>query len=833
MGYNEGMIIVSLAIAIISLIALCWLLGKEGDTWFASELKLLVFFLVVFAAAASFEYFPIIVPIFVGVALAVTLLINHLPGLKRLISDKLFVWMQPRVPRISETERSVIDSGDLSWEKDLFCGNYRDDVYDQVPAGTLTNAEKKFLKEETEELCRICSPTALVENKGLPPAAFEYIKKNKFWGMIIPRAFGGLAFSATAQSAIIAKLASRSSALGVMVMVPNSLGPGELIMHYGTPKQKKDYLPRLASGEEIPCFALTSQEVGSDAGGLEDFGILTEKTVNGKKVLGFEMNFNKRYISLAPVATIIGVAFRAYDPKGLLHKAKKKSDATSTDVANAGDKNNSDDLGITCALIPRNAKGVTIGRRHNPLDVLFHNGPIQGKNVFVPLDDIIGGKEYVGKGWQMLIDCLSIGRGISLPSLANAGTQLTAFSSAFYTNMREQFNLPVAKFEGVAENLGKLAINSYVVQAISENASAMVANNLKPAIGSAMAKYAATNIMRESTTMAMDVHGGKTIMKGSKNYMDELYRSVPIGITVEGANILTRSMIIFGQGFLRCHPYLRGEAEAISSQDKDEFHKLLWQHYQHVTKIKARSYGASLSGGWTLYSGGGDLGKHHRRLATLSAQFAFIVEMALIFIGGDIKRREAISGRFADAWMAMQAGVAAIRKYENEGKPKEALPLLLAVLTQMESKTQAALIEIMDNFPANSYIRALIKTAKIVMFPFGNYYKSVSDKELLKLADNMADHDWVMKNLAPDLYLGDSPSNPLALLQEAYLLTGEFLELKKRVKKGGHSKEPFQSLEAYLAGLMKDKIITAKEKALWLKAHQKIQEVISVDDFAA
>ncbi len=828
------MIIVYLAITIICIIGLCWLLGKEGDNWFISELKMAGVFILSLIAVISFEHFPELVPILFGVLLGVTLLLNHVPGLKRLISDRLYNWMRPRVPRISETERSVIDSGDLSWEKDIFCGNYKDDVYEQVPIGTLSSGENKFLAEETEELCRLCSAEALAKHKGLPPEAFDYIKKHKFWGMIIPRAHGGLAFSAPAQAAIIAKLATRSPALAVMAMVPNSLGPGELIMHYGTDKQKKHYLPRLATGEEIPCFALTSQQVGSDAGGLEDYGILKEKTINGKKLVGFELNFSKRYISLAPIATLIGVAFRAYDPQGLLSKSSKKSksvDAKEVD-SNTAEGVLDGDLGITCALVPRNAKGLTIGRRHNPLDVLFHNGPIQGKDVFVPLDEIIGGEEYVGKGWQMLIDCLSIGRGISLPSLANAGAQLTAFSSAFYTNMREQFNLPVAKFEGVAEKLGQLAINSYVVQAIGENASAMVANNLKPAISSAMAKYATTNIMRESATIAMDVHGGKAIMKGNKNYLEELYRSVPIGITVEGANILTRSMIIFGQGFLRCHPYLRGEAEAITAEDKDEFHNLLWQHYQHISKIKARSYAASWSGGWTLYTKGGDLGKHHRRLATLSAQFAFIVELVLIFIGGDIKRREAVSGRFADAWMSMQAAIAAIRKYDNEGKQEDALPLLLAILAQMENQAQRALIEIMNNFPASSSISYLVKASRLVLFPLGNSYKPVTDKELLHLADTMTDPSWVMKNLAPNLYLGDKASNPLAVLEESYILMEPFFELKKRVKKGGHSKQPYETLEEYLTTLTKNKIITAKEKTLWLKAHKAIQEVVSVDDFA-
>lgn len=833
------MLLLSIILIFVSLIVLCWLLGREEDGWLISEIKLLGFFIVTLALSIVWEYFPLIVPAFAAIALLIYLPLNHLPGVKQFISARVYNFMKPRVPRISETERSVIDSGDLSWEQDLFRGNYKEGVYDKVPVAKLSAAEKGFLANETTELCRLCSPSEVVKHKGLPPAAFEYIKQHKFWGMIIPKANGGLAFSATAQAAIIARLASRSAALGVTVMVPNSLGPGELIMHYGTDKQKKHYLPRLAKGEEIPCFALTSQTVGSDAGGLEDYGILASKTINGKKVMGFNLNFSKRYISLAPVATLIGVAFRAYDPDGLLQKlgVAKTNKAAKDSKKESGTDDLSGDLGITCALIPRNTEGVEIGRHHNPLDIMFHNGPIKGKDVFVPLDDIIGGEKYIGKGWQMLIECLSIGRGISLPSLSNAGAQVTAFTSAAYTNLRQQFGLPVAKFEGVAEKLGQLAINSYAVQAISDNAAAMVTHKLKPAVSSAMAKFYTTNSVRESTTIAMDVHGGKAIMKGDKNYLNELYLSSPIGITVEGANILTRSMIIFGQGFIRCHPYLRAEAEAIAKDNKEgkqEFNKLLWEHFHHITKVKSRAYALAWSGGWTASVGGGELGKHHRRLAILSAQFAHIVELVLLFIGGDIKRKEAISGRFADSWMAMQAGAASIRKWKNDGSPKDVLPLLDAVLEEEEHKAQKSLLGILDNFPGPSFLRTVAKLVRVTLFPLGNNYKGVTDKQRLALATNMARPKWVMKHLAPLVYLGDSKKGDvLAKLAEAHELTDNFLALQKRVNLSGHEKPPYETLENYLAGLVKGKIITAPERTLWLKADMAIQEIISVDDFAS
>ena len=802
-----------------------------------SEIKIGIFFIVTLVAALNLYVFPILIPIIAAVALVLYASINHLPGLKWFVSNKLYKIMQPMVPRISETERSVIDSGDLSWERDLFIGNYREDVYNKVPHTKLSNAEKKFLANDTEELCRLCSHEEMEKHKGLPPAAFDYIKEHKFWGMIIPKSSGGLEFSANAQAAVISKLATRSAALGVMVMVPNSLGPGELIMHYGTDKQKKYYLPRLASGEEIPCFALTSQKVGSDAGGLDDYGILIEKTINGKKVLGFNLNFNKRYISLAPIATLIGVAFRAYDPDGLLNKSKKaaKDDSSADDKQ---DKNPDGDLGITCALISHNAQGVSIGRRHNPLDILFHNGPIQGEDVFVPVDDIIGGEKYIGKGWQMLVDCLSIGRGISLPSLANAGTQLAAFTSAAYTNIRQQFGLPVARFEGVAEQLGQLAINSYAIQSIGDNAASMVTHKLKPAVSSAMAKLFTTETSRKSANIAMDVHGGKGIMKGGKNYLNELYLSVPIGVTVEGANILTRSMIIFGQGFLRCHPYIREEAKAIQRNDdegKNEFHRVLWEHVHHISKNKCRAYAAAWSGGWFYNQSTGALGKHHRRLAILSAQFSYIVELALVCIGGDIKRREAVSGRFADAWLAMQTACASIRKWKNDDEPTDALPLLLAVVQESEYKAQKALIAILDNFPAHSAVyRVIAKLVRLTLFPLGNNFKGVDDKLRLGLARSMSNPTWVKEHLAPLIYLNyKDNANVLVNLARTFDELDKFLKLQKRVKQGGHEKPPYQTMDNYVAELTKAKVITPAEKKFWLTTHNVIQEIISVDDFAS
>lgn len=829
------MLLLSILILFASIFVYCLLLiSRDGESLLMVEVKAAGLFIVVLSASIIFDFFPAVVPIVIALPLLMLIAINHIPGVSSFISRKLFEFMKPNIPQISATERSVIDTGDMSWEKDIFVGSYHKDIYKDIPHKKLSGIEQKFLAKETEELCKLCPASEINKHKGLPPVAFDYIKKHKFWGMIIPRANGGLGFSATAQAAIISKLASRSSALAVTVMVPNSLGPGELIMHYGTDKQKKHFLPRLASGQDIPCFALTSQKVGSDAGGLDDYGILSYKTINGKKVLGFNMHFSKRYISLAPIATVIGVAFRAYDPEGLLNGNSKK---TAT-VKNKPSSKTTGDLGISCALVARNAEGVTIGRRHNPLDILFHNGPIQGKDVFIPLDDIIGGEKMVGKGWQMLMECLSIGRGISLPSLANAGTQLCAYSSAAYGSLREQFGLPIAKFEGVAENLGNLAINSYLVQAVGDNAAATVDKGLKPSVSSAMAKYFTTDTLRESTKSAMDIHGGKAIMKGPRNYLEELYRSVPIGVTVEGANILTRSMIIFGQGFLRCHPFLRAESEAIAKDDLQEFDKLFWQHYARVVQIKIRAFVGAWSGGWALHllnlGSGGNLAHHNRRLALLSVQFAYLVEIVLAFIGGSIKRKEAISGRFADAWMAMFSAIAAIRKFENSGSPKELLPLVDASLSQMEYRAQKALLDLLNNLPLPRLIAWIGPLIRCSFFPLGNYYRPASDKQLLYLAELMEDTQWTQKYLAPDMFWGDTKNmDALAQLRDSFIMAMPIYKIKKKVKQKNYDKYPSETMEEFLTRLIKNKLITATERDKWLKSYKAVQEVIAVDDFVS
>lgn len=754
----------------------------------------------------------------VFMVLACFAIVRRFAPLHTRVSNVLFARMQKSAPRISATEAEAIEAGDVCWERSLFLGDYAGAFEEalQVPTQTLTAAEKKFLNNETEALCKLCPSEALNRHKGLPPTALAYIKKHKFWGMIIPKADGGLGFSAAAHAAVIAKLASASSALGVMVMVPNSLGPGELLIRYGTKEQRKFYLPRLAKGDEVPCFALTSVAAGSDAGAMEDRGILCKRTVNKKTVLGFRLQLKKRYITLAPIATLVGVAFKAYDPDNILAGVKSAPKADQDHY-----------LGITCALLSRQTKGLEIGRRHDPMGLLFHNGPIEGEEIFVPLEDVIGGVKQIGRGWRMLMECLAAGRGISLPAVSEAGAQLGLFSSVCYTNVRRQFGLPLAAFEGVAENLTQLAINAYAINAMRSAVTDLVDIQQKPALASALIKYYATETVRDSTLRAMDLHGGKGIMRGARNYLEELYRNIPIGITVEGANILTRCLIIFGQGIIRCHPFLRAEAEALAAGDKQGFNRLFWQHFVQIISVKSLALVASWSGGLLIRKPKGaqlTLRKYHRRLATLSAQFAFLVEMALFFFGGSIKRKESVSGRFADAWCALFTALAALRKYENDEISESQLPLIRLLLAQMTVRAQQSLMGIAANLPLG------VIPWRFLLWPLGSYAQP-RDKAVLAVAHDLGDPaSKTLTELADALFRG--PDSSMARLHQALTLAKECQPVMRRVKKAGHSKVPYETQRAYLARLVKSKIITASESRIWQQAEDATAELLAVDDFA-
>lgn len=612
--------------------------------------------------------------LYVFAAIAV---IFNLPPLRRiLVSSFLMKVMAPIMPKISETERIALEAGVVWIEKDLFSGKPDFQKILKEPYPELTPEEKNFLNGPVERLCAATDDWKVFQTRELPPEAWEIMKKEKFLGMIIPKEYGGLGFSALAHSEVIMKLASRSVPLCVTVMVPNSLGPAELLIHYGTDAQKKRLLPKLAAGEEIPCFALTEPQAGSDAGAIEASGVLF-KGEDGK--LSIRLNWNKRWITLAAISTTLGLAFKLFDPENLLGKGK--------------------DLGITCALIPSNTKGVVIGRRHDPLGVPFYNCPTQGHDVVVSAEDcIVGGVNGAGKGWTMLMECLAAGRGISLPAQSTGSAKLTARAASAHASIRKQFGVPIGQFEGVEEPLGRIGAFNYILESSRKFTCGALDQGIKPPVITAIAKYNSTELGRKIINDGMDIIGGQAISRGPRNLIANSYIGIPIGITVEGANIMTRTLIIFGQGALRAHPFAFKEVASIEKKDLKGFDKAFWGHIGHVVRNKTRAILLSLSRGYLASSPvSGETAKYYRRLSWASATFAIMADIAMGALGGTLKFREKITGRFADILSWMYLGTATLRRFEAEGRKKEDLPFVHYSLQYALSQIQSAFDGIFKN----------------------------------------------------------------------------------------------------------------------------------------
>ncbi|MDA0902316.1 MAG: acyl-CoA dehydrogenase, partial [Proteobacteria bacterium] len=551
------------------------------------------------------------------------------PILRRNILTKAIVFVIKKaglLPKVSETEKTVLKSGNVWVDGELFSGNPNFKWIFSQKYPKLSQEEESFINNEVEELCRMCDDSEVYKEKDLSPKVWKYLKDKKFFGMIIPKEYGGLGFSAFGHSEVIQKLASRSVPLAITTMVPNSLGPAELLLHYGTKEQQDYYLPRLSEGKEIPCFALTEPTAGSDATAINASGVLS-KDKKGK--LKITLNWNKRYITLGAAATIIGLAFKMRDPENILGKGE--------------------DLGITCALIPYKTKGVRLGRRHDPLATPFINSPINGDNVAVDVDAVIGGESGIGKGWRMLMESLAAGRGISLPSTSTGGAKLVTRAITAYANIRQQFGLPIAKFEGVSEVLARIIAKTYQLEAMRSFTAGAVDLGLKPAVITAIAKYHSTELFREVINDGMDIAGGSGIIRGPRNLLANAYMSVPISITVEGANIVTRSLIHFGQGVVMCHPFIYKEMIALEKGDIKAFDKAFFTHFGHMFKNKVRAIILGLTRGYIFTPHtGGLIGKYERKLAWASANFAFLADLAVLLYGGNLKKKEKINGRFGD-----------------------------------------------------------------------------------------------------------------------------------------------------------------------------------------
>ncbi len=798
--YTLAVVAVFLVLGYFRLPILAWTLAAAALLWYLS-------------VVAAFGYGTHIVLAAIFVAVAAVL---NIPILRRkAFTDHVLALYRRILPDMSSTEKEAIDAGSVWWDADLFSGRPDWNKLLAIPAPRLSAEEQAFLDGPVEELCAMCNDWEIThERQDLPPQVWQSIKDKGFLGMIIPKRYGGLGFSALAHSAVVMKLSTRSGAAAISVMVPNSLGPAELLLHYGTEEQKNHYLPRLARGLEVPCFALTNPEAGSDAASIPDYGIVCKGTWQGREMLGMRVTWDKRYITLGPVATLLGLAFRLYDPEKLL-----------------GGK---EDLGITCALVPTNTAGVNIGRRHLPLNQVFQNGPNSGKDVFMPLDWIIGGPEYAGKGWMMLMGCLAAGRAISLPTSSVGGVKaLTRFTGA-YARVRSQFKTPIGKLEGVEEALGRIAAHCYMMDATRVMTAGAVDLGEKPAVLSAIAKYHMTERARLCVNDAMDIHGGKGICLGPNNWVGRGYQMTPIAITVEGANILTRTLIIFGQGAIRAHPYvlreMRAAKEMQGAEASREFDDAITSHIGHVISNGVRAFVHGITSSrlaHTPRNAAPETMHYYRFTSRLSAAFAFLADLSMLAMGGALKRKEKISGRLGDVLSMLYLVSATLKRYEDQGRIREDLPLIRWAVRDALYHAQQAIDQILSNFP----VKPLARFLRWTLFPLGMSFRPPLDSRNHECAKIALEPGAARDRLTAGMYVPKG-EDATGVLEAAFIaaIACEPIDekLRKAVKKGKIVPRPGVDL----GSLAKESnLITAEEYAQWSRKEALRKSVISVDDF--
>jgi acyl-CoA dehydrogenase len=749
-------------------------------------------------------------------AFALIALVANIKPLRRAVFSGPFLRMYQRItPQLSETEKVALEAGTVGWEGELFSGRPNWSVLAKQPAPRLSAEEQAFLDGPCDELCRMHDDwEATHKLADLSPQVWDYLKKNKFFGMIIPKKYGGLEFSALAHSYVVAKCASVSGTLSSTVCVPNSLGPAELLLHYGTEDQKNHYLPRLARGEDIPCFALTNPYAGSDATSIPDFGTVCKGFYKGEEVLGIKLNFDKRYITLAPVATVIGLAFRLYDPDHLVGTER--------------------DRGITLALIPRETPGLDVGRRHFPLNVPFQNGPVRGKDVFIPMQHLIGGEKMIGQGWRMLVECLSVGRAISLPSSSAGGVRMGVAATGAYARIRKQFGMPIGRFEGVEEALARVGGYAYAITALSRMTAAAVDLGEKPAVPSAIAKYHATEMGAAVVKDVMDIHGGKGIILGPRNYVGRAYQSAPISVTVEGANILTRSMIIFGQGAIRCHPYVLKEMQAAQLVDSGErlrtFDQLLFGHMGFAISNGVRAFllGLSHSRFATAPIGDKSTAKFYRKITRYSAVLALMADTSMLMLGGKLKVKEKLSARLGDILSNLYIMSAMLKRYEDQGRPSIDHPFLAWAMYDRVYAMQTAIDGVLRNFP----IRPVAWLLRALVFPIGMHEKTPGDRLGHRVCTLMLSPNEARDRLVEGAYLTPSANNPVGRMHHALpkVIAAEPVErkLSKAIKAG-----QIQALEAdaQIGEAVQSGVISALEADLVREVRALTHEFISVDDF--
>lgn len=754
-----------------------------------------------------------------NVLITIGLLAIVLPQIRRILFSKtLFKAFKKILPPMSDTERQALEAGDTWWDAELFTGKPNWKRLLDTPEPRLTDEEQAFLDGPTHKLCEMIDDWVITHHeRRIPDSVWEYMKQGHFFGMIIPKKYGGLEFSALAHSSVVLKVSSRSLSAAVTIMVPNSLGPAELIMEYGTEEQKEYYLPRLACGKDIPCFALTSAEAGSDAGAMPDLGTVCYGSHDGKdNVLGIRLNWKKRYITLVPVATLIGLAFHLEDPDNLLGKGTEP--------------------GITCALIPRNTPGVEVGRRHYPLNQAFQNGPTEGHDVFIPVDWIIGGAERAGQGWQMLMESLSVGRSISLPSLSVGGAMMASRATGAYARIREQFGLPIGKFEGVEERLARIAANTYMMDAARILTLGAVDRGHHPSVLSAIVKQQLTEKMRVVVNDAMDIQGGSGISLGPRNIFGRVYQALPISITVEGANILTRSLIIFGQGAVRCHPYVFKEMEAAAMEDRSaalkQFDVALFGHIGMSLSNSLRAFWLGLTNGRTAKVPIKGAGRRYlQQLDRMSAAFALVSDFCMLTLGGSLKKKEHISGRLADVFSLLYLTSATIKRFEADGALEEDFPLLRAACHDAFYTMQERLNGVMRNLPiplVGGFLRLLV-------FPRGRAYSAPYDAFLKGAAAILLSPSAARDRLTKGIYISDDTNDQTGRLEDALIKVVNAEDDEKKLKQAVRDGiiPACRNTDELIAAAEQSGHFTKEEMERIKLARAARMDVIQVDDFPA
>jgi len=753
--------------------------------------------------------------LFLWAAFGVMIIPNLVEFRREKLTRPLLDVYRKMLPSMSDTEREALEAGNVWWEGELFSGMPDWDRLMSFPAPQLSADEQAFLDGPCEQLCRMLDDWEIChEHADMPKAVWDFIIEHRFFAMIIPKRYGGLEFSSYANACVIMKLASRSATASSTVGVPNSLGPAELLLHYGTEEQKNRYLPGLAAGTEIPCFALTSPQAGSDAASLIDSGVICEGEWEGEKIVGIRLNWDKRYITLAPVATVLGLAFKLYDPDHLI-----------------GDK---DEYGITAALIPTNTPGVSVGRRHYPLTIAFQNGPTSGKDVFVPLDFIIGGREMAGKGWKMLVELLSVGRAITLPSTAAGGGQAAAYATGAYAAIRKQFNTSIANFEGIGEALTRIAGHTYIMNSAVSVTSGAIDQGEKPAVPSAILKYHCTELGRMVANDAMDVHGGKGICLGPNNYLGRGYIAAPIAITVEGANILTRSLIIYGQGAVRCHPFVLRELGAAGDEDIDrgliEFDDALFGHIGYAISNIARSFFLALTHAkFSRVPLNTPTRRYYQNINRYSAAFALASDFAMLTLGGDLKKRELLSARLGDVLSSIYLASCVLKHFENQGRRATDLPLVEWSVRTLMYRAQEALHAFLRNLP-NRWVAMFLR---VFIFPRGRTYSAPADDLVQKIVALITVPGEARERLCERAYTTIEAGNSVGLLEEALRLSVELAPLERRLRQA-HREGLIRSeyLGTQIDEAAAAEVIDGNEAKALRAYHDKVAALLAVDDFA-